>query len=595
MSVTVIPPSHFHSRLPSPLSSLQSFPQSSSQSLSHTLRSYTCALTLQCTGREIPEHLLKQLEEYRGSSGDKEATSDDPSCLCTHLSNVSSLILSLSSELSEPPPSLSKIPYLCLEDLVDLLPLSRLPAELVPMLSPDSPLANSLSDPAIFKSGSLILLRIANSLLERLPTHTDYLEARGTVLRYLAGAFNLTERSGVNLKGAYRPPTTQPHPPKPKTPDFWSVLPHLVKPDPADLPALTAALDTVLACLESHPFTKSDFAIIEAEHKSLAAGSSAQPPPPPPTSYLTMPDLLPLQVRDPDFHLTLLSNLLISLTPPPVPALRRYLPRIRNLLSQTPPNGPHVLALLTNLTRRPDKEPNWRSWKDRGCPDFTTTPVDPPSPKDMSKYTKMTAKASMYAPPQALPPLSQSHRSTVPFPVPYLTPHADALDPESGIDPEYDPGNDPVWRWRAERLIRRCGRFGDLEEEVRGIWKEDPELEDIPERVTKVEEKEEAEDEEVAAKGDKEEEAAAKGVETEDEEAEAEGNEEEDGDAEGEGMEVEGEDKKDEEVYDANGNEPLEDDAGADAEGDTEEPPPKRKKGVKTIFNDQGGAHTRFD
>ena len=67
--------------------------------------------------------------------------------------------------------------------------------------------------------------------------------------------------------------------------------------------------------------------------------------------------------------------------------------------------------------------------------------------------------------------VSQELRKALPSLEEYLEPYVEALDPESGIEAEYHPGNDPLYAWRAMRLyarhqlplLKHCRKPRDLE------------------------------------------------------------------------------------------------------------------------------------
>jgi THO complex subunit 1 len=260
--------------------------------------------------------------------------------------------------------------------------------------------------------------------------------------------------------------------------------------------------------------------------------------------YLTSSRLLTLQLQDTDFRIHILTQFLFvahHLTSQVASLglrLQDFDTRAKKLLNTMQPHGPVHLKLVESILST--LEPHWRKWKQNKCqPDLGV-------PKG-----KVGAKRKRYAPQDKeddeddddelyqpitvrkdLPALSSRLRSVVPTVEEHLADYVEALDPESGIEPEYHPKNDKLFAWRALRLLSvdhlgqfdKVGPNGDFEPAIRHIYKRDKNV-DIPGQAPVYNDDDESEEE-------KEEEEAGKNTQQD------EGGEDS-GDADAEGKDVE--------------------------------------------------------
>ncbi|EJD54363.1 hypothetical protein AURDEDRAFT_156143 [Auricularia subglabra TFB-10046 SS5] len=206
------------------------------------------------------------------------------------------------------------------------------------------------------KNKALALLRTLNELLRRLSKAGSTSTFCGRILIFLANVFTLGERSGVNLRGDYGPEWTPvPKPPR-ATPlddlpadvraaeerkegmsplffrEFWALQSPMARPQtfsmPETFPMFQAAVDTVLPVLAEA--TKRERALMGSKAlngtaAAVAAGVKRKREAHDTgedggkkkayffAKYLTSPELLDLEVADPQFRRQFLFQLLILL------------------------------------------------------------------------------------------------------------------------------------------------------------------------------------------------------------------------------------------------------------------------------------------
>ena len=288
--------------------------------------------------------------------------------------------------------SLAKIPAFLLSDTLSLLPLPTLLPLLPSLLSP--PLSTNLIAPPLYPATKFPLLSLTNALLSRLsrPLHTA---AIGTILSFISRALPLTERSGVNVKGEYGGKETavgekedfvkqtngQDEALEFETyAKFWSIQKFMSSPGllASDSSGWSDCFNTVMTCLETHAWTDDDYKSLRkaflAEKEATSSQAGEAPAVTfPPLKYLTSSSLLPLQLRDPDIHLSLCAQLLLTLDSlsAPLPKLRM---RVQKHMMMVPPNGRELAKFVTSLGK--DGEKRWREWKEGGCGDFIKVAVE---------------------------------------------------------------------------------------------------------------------------------------------------------------------------------------------------------------------------
>ncbi|GMH87621.1 hypothetical protein TL16_g10916 [Triparma laevis f. inornata] len=446
------------------------------------------------------------------------------------------------SHLPQTLASIHKIPYLLLEDVVSTLPLDSLITYSTSTFTAASPLHPYLSGPS-FKDGKLILLRLINSLLRRLSKISHNILA-GQILLYLSSFFAVSERSGVNLKGEYRENSHR----VVSKEDFnaniesskvinydlyatlWNVL-NLSHLQQVKAPFISEC-DKLVVGLEENCFSKEEAEVIREEWEK-GKREEGEAPAEDFIGYLSKPSLISLLFRDPSVRLTILVQLLIALRRAPnTKETRRLGDRVERLIKIAPPNGREVLRLI-----KMGRESRWEDWKGTGCKAFEREPVveeEPPKKRKRLPAHKKEYSEGGWEGEDALRMKGEKPEDFGEFVDDFI----EARDPEAGIEDEYNPKNDSVFCWRAQRLGGRRvevlkGWEGGLESFVEKIWKE--EGKEWIEYKKEVEEVEEEEDVDAMDEGEGGEEGGEEG-----EEGEEGGEEGEEGEEGGEGMEVDG-------------------------------------------------------
>ena len=298
----------------------------------------------------------------------------------------------------------------------------------------------ALAVPSLWNRGKLILLRTCNNLLRRLSraAHTVFC---GRVLLLLAALFPLSERSALNITGAYnRGNVTVWDAPevaaKALNADdgaageagqaaeegeveggvpldgafydaFWA-LQHSFNHMPSVLPPagwakFAAGVELLLSSLESDPLPRdcvphhsaplgvvADDAHVHDGNGEVAGGNAPAATGATP-KYLTSATLLRLELRDPAFRRPLLLQALLLLRfatgpPAPVTALKapaaeqaaKLITRVSSCLAAVPPDGPAFLARVESALER---DHNWVAWKATGCKELFERPSEPePAP-----------------------------------------------------------------------------------------------------------------------------------------------------------------------------------------------------------------------
>jgi len=247
----------------------------------------------------------------------------------------------------------------------------------------------------LWARGKLILLRTCNNLLRRLSRalHTVFC---GRVLLLLAALFPLSERSALNMQGAYNAGNrTEWDGPEAAAAGlaaagleegevidgafydaFWG-LQHFFSAMPSALPAagwarLERGAQLMLSAFEGDPLVAEAAGRAEPLGVAQAAGVGG-------AKYLTASQLLRLELRDPAFRRALLLQLLLLLRfargppPPPPPGLKaagaaeeaaRLAERAAACLRAVPPGGP---AFADAVEAAMERDRNWVLWKAGGC------------------------------------------------------------------------------------------------------------------------------------------------------------------------------------------------------------------------------------
>ena len=361
----------------------------------------------------------------------------------------------------------------------------------------------------------LNFLRLSNSFLKRLgrqpPNGTDAKESLSSLMLIMCQVYPLSERSATRAWGSYNDhantvldekeefeETQEQLPFHDKSDDgsvpdytlyesFWELQNDLSRPNAVKLSEFISRLRALISTLE------------RVQMKDAAKGSKdidmrlevcAR-------RYLTSSRLLSLQLSDPDFCIPILTQVLIvcghlmQISPPLRVQLTEWHSRAQALLKKT--DNPH-LELADTITS--GSEESWRKWKKNKCtPDLDKKLSEPLSissggkrklglmsgplgnedDEDPSKKTRIDTMAD-------LAQAATSMRACAPSLDKHLEDfnYVDALDPESGIEAEYHPKNNPQFCWRAVRLLssshvrdlQKMSCSGDFEDVVRTIYEE---------------------------------------------------------------------------------------------------------------------------
>lgn len=400
-----------------------------------------------------------------------------------------------------------RLPILLLEDGLDALSVSDAQQFWLTYVEPTLDGPDHLLGDLMWKSSNacnLPFLRVCNQFLRILDnaSQSSQYEWQGRILTALAKAFSVADRSALKLWGTFRSGNANAyesedifdeyHPAvKEITPSsssqvdydlyesFWSLQSDFSNPNHIQIGPFMKKLKMVLEALESAASIRSD--------SSTAPKCDA-------VRYLTASSLLPTQLSSPDFRTSVVSQFLIvsshlsSESAALANALTPFLSRAKKLLEKDDPELYHLLW-ETILQHREDA---WRRWKKDKCPMAAFAPKQkPPAASAQNGERTLTMNGPLGesdAPPEQeyqslqtedLVKVSQELQKTVPSLEDHLEPYVEALDPESGIEADYHPGNDPLFAWRAMRLfakhqlplIKQCRKPQDLERITRELYR----------------------------------------------------------------------------------------------------------------------------
>lgn len=215
--------------------------------------------------------------------------------------------------------------------------------------------------------------------------------------------------------------------------------------------------------------------------------------------YLTSSQLLCLQLRDPLFRCQVLSQILIvcsylihrqELDDGKREHLDAVSRRVEQCLSLIPPSGQEQIQLLLNLFH--NSERFWRKWKEEKCKSFEkyealqlkANKSNPSvgekrkrqlSSDDRNIYEELRWRGKLDSLPRDV--THMWHKKEV-----FFADYVDACDPENDIEADYHPKNDPLFCWRALRVLSVDNldlfnlvdtKTGDFERVVREVWKQE--------------------------------------------------------------------------------------------------------------------------
>ncbi|KAK9808915.1 hypothetical protein WJX72_006363 [[Myrmecia] bisecta] len=333
-------------------------------------------------------------------------------------------------------------------------------------------------------NGKFPLLRTCNQLLRRLSRSTNA-ELCGRILVYLAKFMALDERSGVNATGTINTSHSTPVDDVQEGDvdsngqpidgsfyrTFWGLQGKFQTPwdvMKADNWARTIAdIKVVLAVFKAQPLTAAGSRLT-----GTGTGDAVAP------KYLSSSKLIGLQLRDSALrrHFLLQCVILLhacqhvkapvdTLKPKQVTELQEVEAMLYEEMQRTPDNGRDFTSAVRQLMQI---ETKWTQWKHDGAKAFMRertelkmAPILPPR----KRQRVVAANAVRVGTPELdrlwnLTPdnlncLKADQRSHVPTLREFLGPVITEMDPEEGIEEQFKTKKDPVYNWKALRLLAR--------------------------------------------------------------------------------------------------------------------------------------------
>lgn len=416
--------------------------------------------------------------------------------VCLHVVHFASLLSNDDSEASSSryfQMTPRKLPLVLLEDAMDALPVDQMQRLWTNFVEPS--LDSHLLGETLWKTSTachLQFLKVCNVFLRAM--ERDYSshnhEWKGRILWALSKAFTIADRSALKAWGSfhhsednasYDSPEIFDQAMVPTAPttgatvsynlyeSFWSLQADFANPNKIKVAAFIKKVKLVLQALES----------------AASRRSSSGPPVSTPLRYLTAASLLPSQLATPSIRASILSQFLIagSHLSAESPALGKTLTpllnRAKKLLQLDHPEL-HRLLSESLLSRG---EVQWRQWKKNKCPVSAFAPRSRTGTGSTKPNALMASSAlgsgsgndstNMYQSltRQELYQAAEDFKQKIPSLEGHLEDYVEALDPESGIEAEYHPGNDALFAWRAMRLyaqheasrLKECRQPADLE------------------------------------------------------------------------------------------------------------------------------------
>ena len=409
---------------------------------------------------------------------------------------------------------LKKLPFAVVEDVLDLLTIQPF---VYWKFCHDCFLPFWLSPSSKNDSTKLVVIRMCNKLLVRLDQ-----KKKSSILLFLSKIFPLSERSAVNVLGRFHTTnvvsydTTTESTTSSLYQPFWKLQSYFTNPNLLVPPSTTTAADfatwketlnqftsdwnSILTEWESSPISLSEEK--ESDNTTTGNGGSSSNSTQHYWKYLTSPQLFPLQMEtDAELRLHVLVQFLVlepywSLKIKQQQSTALYtatwkevvkdkiLPRIQDCISSSSHQKKNLLPVLNwILTKR---EVIWKEWKRTKC----STPIEKPrlpkpaSPSkdvgdDQSINNLAKEHSKVFSVCISRDSLKKQHHPEVEIPT-FCQPYVDALDPEAGIEDEYHPKHDPIFCWRALRLLCRhtvpknvSKSTGNFEKLLRSIYTTD--------------------------------------------------------------------------------------------------------------------------
>jgi THO complex subunit 1 len=334
---------------------------------------------------------------------------------------------------SQSPPALDMgIPASCIEIAVN----AATNAEIKKLLDyVDSRLANFQQNPAIMRRSHHTLLRTCTTLLKRLSKSQDALLC-GRVFIFLAKFLPLTEKSGLNLTGAFHTENVTPLESDLEGKvdaegnpidagfyaEFWGLQKWFANP-PSVLASsawqeLSTALTTVLEKFDATKVTVTEgnrdgLMFAPAKSPLDVSNGNSNSISTPSVKYLTSARLLPLQLQDATFRRQILIQCLILLgwverpflkdwaekapTGEALEEVKQLQTRVLSMLEATPEQGKKFTEAIREIVFK--SEFSWVVWKQAGCPEDPLHRVSPPAGFEQAASMAGSLPAS-YPPPK---------------------------------------------------------------------------------------------------------------------------------------------------------------------------------------------------
>lgn len=319
-------------------------------------------------------------------------------------------------------------------------------------------LIDPLKAEELFKKGKFILLRTCNKLLRKL-SRSRHAELCGKILVFLTDTFPFSERSAMNLKGE-EGDMVEVEPSDEDDDDhssFWRTQRWLSKPSLAfqEKDEMIQCVNNALEMIESSEVSP----WIEPSEEQLTG------------RYLTDPHLLRIQLKDPTFRVQICTQIFIVFDYLDKEGMEEASAVARRALSvvasSCEPFGANHAAFLEQVAQ---DEEIWVKWKKDGCPSLEPPPPEEeeekevpftgwttPSLEEMKKEDQyiidQEANRDDIGDEEVLAAACAKLKMAIPTLEEHLQKWEEADDPENGIEDEYHPKNDPLYLFRARRLI----------------------------------------------------------------------------------------------------------------------------------------------
>jgi len=399
--------------------------------------------------------------------------------------------VSLSIQCAEKSVCLHTLPFILLGDVLDSVTLEQCKQVFAFMESQ----VHVWVAPAFYSAGKHLLLRMCNDILRRLSRSQNTVFC-GQIQLFLVNLFPLSEKSALNLMSHFNLDNVTQYSKRASDKEDYPIDYNLYSKlwslqDFFRLPLQCYSADKWKTFTESLTDVMEAFASYKLEDTS---GSRKQKEVPPPAAiddshyfakYLTSERLMHLQLGDNHFRRHFLIQILVIfdyltaevkfksanhiLSDAQHKWVQDTTARVYQLLEETPPNGPVFAAHVRHTLER---ERNWVSWKNDGCPSFipdsTTTTLSVRGRKrqagDLVSTPLQAKKLDLgneelsrlwNLNPDNLKACKAENRVYVPEMSSFFEEALEQFDPEAQIEDEYKLVNKPNFTWRALRLLSR--------------------------------------------------------------------------------------------------------------------------------------------